>query len=494
MARVKIEEELRRCTEELKRCGVEGSPDLKVLESELFGGMKGQKERHVGVMMYPEVRDDGFGRAYDVVGDKPLDVADLCKAHSCLSGGLYKSNPIPDTKIYREVKFVEVGGESYKLVVHSTMNKKREKKVCSICLFDFNGVFLAYVFTTNDPLAFDNFNCFRGEADLSGEPRLECVEQLVFCNNKVQLSRAYLKTLAEGDLEKAMTPTVRSINLWAKVLGDPHMQGLIAVLERGKPTKRNGVYQSDDDKKAAEEIESEQLKILQACCAEYGSLYFRTKYEEYLNETTRYAYNLIPSDFYKKTGQSVILSPEYLKIWDSIAMPCVIGARLRQLKISIHERRLAAAMIPKCVIECSDSDHVWAWKREPGVSMEDLVHSKCEQLVAKVSKVIEYQQDFVNKINFARTSDQVADFLFDTANKEKLGLSERFIQALWTGEISLEGSKADLESVIRRRLEAYGIGFELYNPDLKRSRITSFEVASAIGIGVFSASSQTRAP
>ena len=478
----KIEEELRRCTEELERCTkTNGSSSLKGLESELFGGLKEQKERSVGVMMGGESRDDTFMSAYAVDGDEPLVLADLSNVHSCLSGGLYKSFPVHDTKIYKKIVHKEHGGTRYSVIAHSTMNKKLEEKVCSISLFDPTGVFVAYVFTTNDPLAFDNFNCYRGGADVLEEPRLQCVEQLVFCNNKVQLSRAYLKSLSDDEVAAAMLPTTRSINLWAKVLGDTHLQGLISTLERSKPKKSKGKYEKPEDEIEAKKKEEEQLQLLKVFYDKLGYSYFRTKYEEYLDETTEYAYNLIPNDFYKQTGQSVILSQKYLDIWNQIAMPCVIGARLRQLKISAHERKLTAAMIPKCVIECSEFDEVWAWKRPKGVSMEDLVDKHFDTLIKKVFEVVDKQQIFINSINAASSASEIANILFNEKNEEKLGLSERFIQALWTGEISLNGGKRGLQEVIRDRLKDHGIGFELYNPVLKRSTFGSYDVAEAIG-------------
>jgi hypothetical protein len=474
----KIEEELRRCTEELELCRIDGSSDLKGLESELFGGLKGQKKRHVGVIMSGHARDSTFRSAYAVKGDTPLVLDDLNDVHSCLSGGLYREVRISDTRIYKDVKSMKFNEKEYKVVAHWAINRKGSRKVCSISLFDSSDVFLAYVFTTNDPLAFDNFNCYRGEASIAGKPLLECVEQLVFCNNKVQLAREYLNSLAsEAEVEKALTPINYHLKFWVKILDNPDLRDEVHKLEIQRPTDKNDDNYKTDSKK----IDQQQLSLLLEHYKHYGYRFYRSKYEQYLDETEKYGHDLIPGDFYKTAGRSVIIPEEYVKLWESISMPCVIGARLKQLRRSAHERKLTAAMIPKCVIECSEFDHIWAWLRPRGVSMEDLIDSKFNLLIEKVTEVIDYQHKFIHDINSAGSHEKIADILFDKNNKEKLGLSEKFIQSLWTGEIKLPGRNADLQKAIGSRLSKYGISFDLYNPILEESGFSSYSVAEAIG-------------
>jgi len=444
----------------------------------LFGGLKGQNHRNLGTMASGHTRDSAFRNAYVVEGDTPLVLDDLNEVHSCLSGGLYKEVRIHDTKIYKEVKSMELDGKEYKVVAHWTINRKGSRKVCAISLFDSSDVFLAYVFTTNDPLAFDNFNCYRGEASISEKPLLECVEQLVFCNNKVQLAKEYFNSLeSDEDIKRALTPTNYHLEFWVKILGNPELRDEIRKLELERPKDKKAANYKEESAK----INKEQLSLLLAHYKHYGPSFYKDKYEQYLEETKTYEHDLIPGDFYKKAGRNVVIPEAYMKIWESIAMPCVIGARLKQLRWSAHERKLTAAMIPKCVIECSEFDHIWAWLRPDGVSMESLVGTSFNLLVEKVTNVIKYQQEFITRINDAGSSENIAEILFDNSNKEKLGLSEKFIQSLWTGEIRLPENNIDLQNAIGGRLSKYGISFDLYNPILKESGFSSYSVAEAIG-------------
>ena len=68
--------------------------------------------------------------------------------------------------------------------------------------------------------------------------------------------------------------------------------------------------------------------------------------------------------------------------------------------------------------------------------------------------------------------------LFHSKNRQKLGLSEKLIQSIWTGKLTFPDY---LVEAIQAKLGVYGIKFHFYNPDLLRSCLSCYDVANSIG-------------
>ena len=177
-----------------------------------------------------------------------MDVRTLLNVGSCLNGNLYDGVSIPDSALYRKGYDFVFDGAPYNTVVHYTSNKKGHMKVCSVSLFTNSEggkkKFLAYLFTTNDPLAFDNFNCFRGgprpqDIDLSASPALKCVEQIVFCEYKVRVALDFLKHKTAGELHDFVTKNRINWKLIRELMDDPNLNVLLAGVESDPAKSRS---------------------------------------------------------------------------------------------------------------------------------------------------------------------------------------------------------------------------------------------------------------
>jgi hypothetical protein len=62
---------------------------------------------------------------------------------------------------------------------------------------------VAYLFSTNDPLALDNFNCYRGNVSNTSKPAYKSVEQLVFCESKVRINLVMVQQMSSEDFFEA---------------------------------------------------------------------------------------------------------------------------------------------------------------------------------------------------------------------------------------------------------------------------------------------------
>ena len=448
--------------------------ELYALEEEVFGGLqnKGNNGR-LGALYGGGVYETSA--SYFVEEDGDIHIPRLGDIQSCLSGDLYRKGTISDYRIHVRVQEFDIDNKPYTAVVHSTQNRKGETKVCAISLFE-GGTFLTYLFSTNDPLAFDNFNCFKGlDPDPAARRLLKCCEQLVFCENKVKLAQSFLRGQTPLKLKQFASTNRISPNLVLNLFGDDHkLRTDMTLIDSDASLSRS-------------ERAARKLEVAKAHVAGADENYFYTQYQLFLNDKLDQNYDLVPGDFYKDVGQMVILSRVEIDEWDSIAMMCVCAARMKQLKSSPHERSLVSAMIAKSVIESSEFDEKWAEKWPAGVrSMEWYVKDVAgrKELLRIARKHIDYQENFIERLNEFIVSGNVDDalaMLFDKDNRNGLlGLSEKIIQSIWTGRIHLES----LVPGIRDRLGKYGIDFELYNPTLCKSASNPYRVAMAIGVSV----------
>jgi hypothetical protein len=431
-----------------------------------------------------------------VAEDGDICVGELSEVCSCLRGGLYDDVVLDSAEMVFEEKKGVYDGKTISYIIHRTRNRKNDLSVCSICVFEQkedSRDFLAYLFSTNDLLAFDNFNCFSGNGSLVSErPGLKCIEQIVFCENKVKLAMAFVRSNdARGILDfaigNAKPELVRDVFINSEY--SDHLSKLLKQLdsfndELKAARKSNDTYKIADISSQKSEVESDIRKVMTECLRNVNPEVFVNKYKAYLWELMDRSHRLLPFANYTKAGKMVLLSSEYLDIWSSIGMMCVLSARMRQLRYSKHERRLVAALVPRCVTEMNPSDDRWAMP----LSLDTLAEKDgFKRMMEHVFVETEYQETFISNLRRGiRESNNklVMDMLFSTDNQRMLGLSERILQALWTKEITFSGR---LLRSIRRRMDSYGIEFYYFVPDLVRSSNNDpYKVASSVGRDVSS--------
>ena len=433
-----IDQELRRCMQELRMASA------KQLNSTAF-----DDDPTVSVTQAKYVDED-------------IDLDSLSATQSCLSADLYRLGRINDFQIYTKQKNLYYNDEMYRAVIHSTNNKMNEIKVCAISLFNSRNQFVAYLFTTNDPLAFDNFNCFRGDTAFCKAPTGKCVEQMVFCESKVRLAQQFLQNQTQD-------------TLMAYVL-DPNNK--ISTELIGELMHSNADLMT---------IMSEDRNFISEQTRNYiGRSYtpeeFYQTYTTFLENCLKKPNHLTPENNYKNVGRMVILSQAELDEWRQIAMMCALSARMEQLSSNRHERSLAAAMTPLCVIECSRFDDLWAYKIPRDKDMAWFLEEDGKTEMQRIWKdAYSYQHDFIENLNAAYiddNSEKACKLLFNPQNQRLLGLSECILQAAWTGTLQLSDSTIN---IITERLATNGITFHWYCPALKQSKHTAYQVASAIG-------------
>ena len=408
--------------------------------------------------------------AYYVMSDGDYDVTYANPTSSCLDNDLYSCGLISKFDILKKKHPITLAdGKQLELVIHSTANKQGVVKVCSMSVFRVDGakrLFSAYMFTTNDPLAFDNFNCYKGHSWLSSKATLKCVEQMVFCENKAQMAKHFLATFESPEAFKTkLSELFVNSDLIVELTGDAELKyDLKQIKERKEKLQAVRQY--------IEKIPAKRLFQL---------------YSDYLDRAMKKPNNLIPFDEYKQVGRRVILDQKYLDEWDSIAMVCVMSARMYLLERSVQERKLTAALVPDCVVECSKDDETWACKLPENTSLDDVAEKNVDWITNTIEEQTEYQATFIRdlqdiltntgKSNKDNTQEAMAK-LFHSKNRQKLGLSEKLIQSIWTGKLTFPDY---LVEAIQAKLGVYGIKFHIYNPDLLRSCLSCYDVANSIG-------------
>ena len=450
--------------------------ELRALEAEVFGGLKGGLMK-TGAFALGAKGDHLVDGKHDYVNayyvDKVLDETYLKEIESCLSGDLYNERLVKDFTIFRDVKTLIHNSVAYTAIIHRTNNKKNEKRVCSVSLFETDSKhFISYLFTTNDPLAFDNFNCYRGNAvDFKSNPTMRCVEQDIFCDLKVKIAGKLAQAMPAHDLKDFVLTTTDPINYKTIVqaICNAVLNEDIAAILRVDRKNEAGCLT-----KAREYLRN------------FDAATFKANYLCTINQSTGLDYNLVPFDHYKSVGRKVFALPTFLTIFNSISMMCVLSTRMSRLKRSSHERELVASMIPHCVLECSDGDDIWAYKLKTDadvpVKMDWLVedeHEGHQKMFEHVMNALAYQNKFISdfKERNGRPREQFIQ-LFDAANKHKLGLSEKILQSIWTKEIEFS---PDLQHLISTHLAAYEFVFEYYPANLKETGVSSIQMAGSIG-------------
>lgn len=474
-------------------------PELLALEAEICGGGGGGVKRWLG----SELADAGtVTKSYYVEGDTRLELSTLNDMVSCQSGGMYGMN------LGKEVGFVQSEisirldeNSSYKLIVHKTMNKENELEVCSVSVFD-GEQFVAYLFSTNDPLAFDNFNCYRGNADNSSKPALKSVEQLVFCENKVQINTKIVRAMDHAEFYNAAMGNER--------LGSGIIVEILKIggldLERPMRTYEDGLDSAITIKSKNSSLKEHLTTLLDNEDPKRDQ--FHTSYLAYFQKKLDQPHDLLPLDYYKSVGRDLCAVGDFLDKFDRYSLMCTISARMKQLSLSEPERLLVSALVPECVVECSKNDDLWGYIIEPVGKKKKLTwlaENRADgipRLLEIVSDATKFQNAYINKLSGLITSNKIADagdFLFWSDDKiiqfrktidnlstqtvdqhtHRLGLSERLLQSLWTKQLIFP---PELIRLISNKLAEYGITYVHYIPNLKERRdMHPLAIAKAIG-------------
>ena len=499
-------------------------PELQALEAEICG---------VG-RLGSEVPGGKTGSvSYSVKGDTPMVLSALDGLVSCQSGGMYGLTAEKDVGFVRSERFVtQASGDTYNLIIHKTNNKDGKLEVCSVSVFS-GDQFVAYLFSTNDPLAFDNFNCYRGNVSNTSKPVYQSVEQLVFCESKVRINLVMVQRMGSRDFFEAAKgqvffghgPMLNILNDAYPALKDPidarerdlttqrtaSLDEYATSLPRDMPDKeRDKAIKKQGDllKKQADSILKQELLDSMGKSGITADI-FHALYLAYFEKKLYQSHDLPPVKNYKLVGRGLCAVGTFLTIFERLSLMCVLSARMRQLRLSQPERSLVSALVPGCVAECSKDDGLWGYQVDPDNTtgqerkLSWLATADGDaRLVVIVDDATKFQDSYITCLSELTKADDIDGaeaFLFKThaeiselrkgipslsahradASPHLLGLSERLLQSLWTKQLTFPDA---LVGRIRERLLQYGIGFDYYVPDLlKRVDENALTIARSIG-------------
>jgi len=479
--------------------------ELYALEEEVFG--KQNLKYPLGVLYG---HDEHGKQSYKIVSRAMRGaLSDLSQLKSCLYGVPYSS--APDKNCLFTKRTIRYDDKGWTLVVHSTHNKENKLAVCAISVFDEGGTFLAYLFTTNDPLNFDNFNTFRGKnSDL--EPQYKCVEQLVFCECKLNLGLTLAQNVANPQqalydfamttsyiaepIIDTLTASIRDflnadqIEKLSEIKSrfSPEINRLSAEIKGMRPDDPERKDKRGEKSKIENEMNAELARKLREFIETVGAINFYNGYVNYFRNKLRTTHLAVPKDAYKFAGRGVLGVNGFLEKWEQIQLMCAVSARMQQLSVCKQERDLCAALIPRCVIEISEDDNIWAYscgKKLDWFCTEDAK----ETMVRFIADATSFQDRFISELDSVSHDTQGAfKLLFSTSRELKskfgvdsihtLGLSERLIQSIWTRQIVFSDG---LKLAIQDELSRYGITYVHYAPELEPNDVSALTTVSAIG-------------
>jgi len=481
--------------------------ELRALEAEVFGDRKITTQLGVG---FP---NEQLGtKSYKLQNDRA--VVNVSQYVSCQSGGMYDMKPKKSVNFVRSICDVQRSGTNYKLVVYRTNNKEEKLEACAIAVFE-GARFVSYLFSTNDPLAFDNFNCFHGHTlDSKWKPPLNCVEQLVFCKDKVAINMRCLEKCGKSGLF--------SVAMTGGRIEHDTLVGILKMIQIDYQPVIDSIFARHST--VSDDFKAEALASVRTKIRELGEDKFFTAYVRYFENALDKRHDLIPNDEYKKIGRTLIAIPEYLDAFDSCGILCVVSARMRLLHQSPAERSLVASLVPRCVVECSKDDNLWAYMIVPTFNKDPAkspVQQKLNWLLepngsglypgreARLFQIIEhatnFQDNYISALDrhiAAGNTDDTVAFLLNTCKStfidkfttkpldddkagkmdfsmHKLGLSERLLQALWTKQIVFP---PEVIQKITEKLADYGVQYFHYVPNLVESGQNPLDIAMSIGV------------
>jgi hypothetical protein len=371
--------------------------------------------------------------------------------------------------IYRSIgEEYEHGNNTYKHVVFRSESKGK-LEISARCVFQAidqetgegkeRGVFwypLAYLFTTNDPLNMDNFNYFNHGQTYNQK---KCVEQLAFCEDKLKIGIHCINKTEDEAFKAAILAMADSIGtdkfpppltVLLKSINSDAVDGVSAraALDNMTGEEMKKVYVSDLTPKLTQDIRLQQYK------------------------------------YYKLAGRSVPDVGGFLQIWGELSFLCVVAARMEQLVHNVDYQRLVAGLIFRSVAEIRDDDDMWAYKlaKTEKLDIFDEQSTRARLHGAIIGSIQADQDKFIQVLR-----DQITSNNIDAAFKHlkgtttgRLGLSERLIQSLWTGQIVFP---SELTKKIQDELLIYNITASFQIPTLEELKTAdAFDIITSIGI------------
>jgi hypothetical protein len=403
-------------------------------------------------------------------------------------------------------------------IVFETANRDGQVVCCARCYFevaaDGTPVFHHYLFTTNDPLAADNFNRYRQGID-NAKALGQCVEQGSFCEAKVLMDLA--KMTPEQIFEEFMTSRFTSSDFLRELIGSERT----SHIPKEKPLPVQGELSEEKDKLEARlrdikdeilDYESEELKhkteavrlatdiqqveaALEAVKAQLKPVKaeFEARVAEQLKQiravlatcTVDEIYQpfkawacsklgqsttLHPFKAYKSVGRNLPMNKEAVKAWDEFSFLSVLSTRWMALQNSPMEQ-LLFCMDFRHPTEASKDDKLWAvclngrklhdkWFETP--RGRDFIFTQLE-------KVAVQQHNFGAELKgYCEAGTEEGDnlaFEFLTAGTrqltQKLGLTQYLMKELWTGSIKFSDG---LNSRIQEAFKTFGIDVCEFRP------------------------------
>jgi uncharacterized protein YeaO (DUF488 family) len=484
--------------------------ELWALEAEVFGGRFAQEQTKYALGAWYENAEHGK-QSYEIVSATGggISVPELGNLRNCLYGVPYSLATDDNCFFFREnISYGDIG---WTLVIHSTHNKDNRLAACSISVFHGTNTFLAYLFTTNDPLNFDNFNTYRGNGT-AVVPQYKCVEQLVFCECKILLGLALAQNLSNPQeelfqfaLNTPYIPEPIIDTLKGSImdfLNTEQLETLDGIKAQFVPEItilsaeiKSGTLdeQTNRTKKARKsQLENQMNTLLAVKVREYigslGAVNFYNGYVRYFTNKLSVTHLAQPKDHYKFAGRGVLGVNGFLDKWEEIQLMCAVSARMKQLSSCKQERDLCAALVPRCILEISDQDNIWGYSN--GKKLDWFCNAEGKStLVNFIEDARKFQDAFISEFNrISHNKDEALNLLFSSSKQLKtkfsvdsihtLGLSERLIQSIWTKQIVFSD---ELKRAISDKLAAYRITYDHYEPELIPRRRTAFETVSAIG-------------
>lgn len=339
---------------------------------------------------------------------------------------------------YPQVYFGEI--RNFAEIVFETLNKDGEMAVCARCFFektsDGRTHYRHYLFTTNDPLAADNFNTYR-QAITNSKPLGKSVEQGCFCEDKVRLALTGM-TKDEIHHEFMTSPFIKA-DFLREVLG----KELTARVPTAEPLDREL-----DAKQAKAEFEArsaEELKLLRAIVAGMAAVEFFPLYKAWGDSKLHLRTDLPPFKAYKSVGRKVALNKKAMNKWSELAFVAVLSKRWTILMESPIEATLFCTT-PDHFTEASKDDRVWAFCLEGKKLGDAWFETKAGRdfMFSGLEQVATQQFYWIKTLRaYCRAGTEEGDelaFKFlttDTANwQRKLGLTQTLMKELWTGGIT----------------------------------------------------------
>jgi hypothetical protein len=380
-------------------------------------------------------------------------------------------------------KFLGKDGD-FTEIVFSTNNKDGKMMVCARCFFektsDGKTHYRFYLFTTNDPLAADNFNTYR-QAITNERALGKCVEQASFCEDKVRLALTGM-TMEEIHRE-FMTSSFTKSNTLREVLG----KELTSGVSTAKPLDREL-----DPKQAKAELEArmaEELGLLRQIVASMTAGEFFLLYKAWGDSKLHMQTDLSPFLAYKSVGRQVALNKRAMDRWSELAFLSVMSRRWEALMGSPMEARLFCTT-PDFFFEASKDDWIWAIHLEDKklddawfetTAGHDFLFAKMEQAAAQQYYWLETLKTYCSA--GTEGSDTLAFEFLTTGTaglKGKLGLTQTLMKEMWTGNITFSSR---LVNMLKEAYKEYGIELcDFRPPCLVPSNLgNDFEILMNIG-------------